>query len=100
MKTLLTNTITLAKGILAAIFILTFSACSKILPNCEKWEVEDVGTAINTPGCGIIVWDCGQKTLQLSFCGEALKDAIAGHTILLGEYDCCRKTRTFKRRIR
>ncbi len=99
MKTLLTNTITIAEVILAAIFLLAFSACSKeSSPKCEKWEVEDVGTIINNTGCGITL-DCGRKTLQLSFCGDDLKDASAGNTILLSEDDCCRKTRTFIRLI-
>lgn len=88
------------KTLLAAIFLLAFSACSKeIMPKCEKWEVEDAGSFINNPGCGFYS-DCGRKTLQLSFCGDALKDARAGNTILLGEYNCCRKTRTFIRLMR
>jgi hypothetical protein len=94
MKTLLITS-TEIKALRAAILLLTFSACSKeSLPKCEKWEVQDEGSLKG--GCFIDL-GCESHTLQLSFCGDALKDAKAGNTITLSEDDCCKKTRTFVR---
>ncbi len=85
------------KVLLAAILLLTFSACSKENPpQCEEWEIVD--ERFNIGGCN--GYGCsGSRTLQLIFCGEALKDAKAGNTIILSEDQCCKKTRTFTRFI-
>ena len=86
------------KNSLAAIVLLTFSACSKENPpQCEEWEVTDA--RYNVGGC--IDFSCaGSRTLQLSFCGDDLKDAKTGNTVIISEDQCCKKTRTFKRFIR
>jgi len=81
------------KALIAAILLLAFSACSKqSLPKCEKWKVQD--EAYLKGGC-FADFDCGSRTSQLLFCGDALKDAKAGNTITLSEDDCCKKIRTF-----
>jgi hypothetical protein len=98
MESLLINMKTGVKFLLAAILFLAVSSCSKEnLPKCEKWEVTDEGVLLN--GC-IIDLGCGTRTLQLDFCGDGLKDAKAGNTIILSEDQCCKKTRTFERFIR
>jgi hypothetical protein len=96
MKTLLINIIIMVS--LAAILFMALSSCSKEdPPQCERWEVVDEG--FNIGGC--IDWSCaGSRTLQLDFCGNALKDAKAGNIIILSEDQCCKKTMTFKRFIR
>jgi len=85
-------------SITVLIMLFTLSSCSKInLPQCEEWEV--VIERFNIGGC--IDWSCaGSRTLQLSYCGAALKDAKAGNTITTSEDQCCKKTLTFKRFIR
>jgi hypothetical protein len=98
MKKLLIHIMTLIKVSLAAILLLAFSASSKENPHeCEEWEV--VIERFNIDGC--IDWSCaGSRTLQLSYCGDALKDAKVGNTVILSEDQCCKKTLTFKRFIR
>jgi uncharacterized 2Fe-2S/4Fe-4S cluster protein (DUF4445 family) len=83
------------------IFTITLSAtflpgCKKAVLKCEKWEVEDAAHTIG----GCIDLSCGGKrTLYLNFCGSALTDAKEGNTIVLSEDNCCKRTRTFVRRI-
>jgi len=91
--------IAITKVSMLFILLLAFSACSKLkLPKCEKWEVVDEGILVGQ-GC-VIDLSCGSHhTHQLSFCGDALKDAKVGNKISLGEDDCCKKTRTFVRLI-
>ena len=96
MKTSHGNTLT-TRLLSATIFLLAFSACSKEdIPKCQKWEVKDEGF-IN-PDC-IFSLGCGSRTLQLTFCGDGLKDAYAGNTVTIGNDGCCTLTRTFVRVI-
>ena len=79
------------------IFLLVFSACSKeSLSTCQKWEVKDEGFI--KEGC-IFSLSCGSHTLQLTFCGDGLKDAYAGNTVTISDVGCCTLTRTFVRVI-
>ena len=101
MKTSLISSIGSSIGIikvsLVVITLLAFSACSKeSIRKCEKWEVADIGGIKD--GC-LIDLSCGQRTLQLSFCGDDLNDAKAGNTITTYETDCCKTTRTFIRKV-
>ena len=69
------------------------SSCSKYKPpECEKWEVKEEGAL----KC-IADFSCINRTRQLQFCGDALKDASAGNTIIIRDDDCCKVTRTFMR---
>ncbi|HEY0678870.1 MAG TPA: hypothetical protein VGD17_11325 [Chitinophagaceae bacterium] len=81
------------------IFIILFLtlSCKKIKPyNCQLWEVTDAKS--NAGNC--IDWSCaGIRTYNLYFCNDGLKDAIPGNVVVLSEDDCCRRTRTFNRRI-
>ncbi|HEX6332868.1 MAG TPA: hypothetical protein VFZ78_01505 [Flavisolibacter sp.] len=80
------------------IMILLIS-CAYEAPDCEKWEIRDDEYVNVNPPCGIN-WACGgSRTMQLTFCGESLEDAKAGNTINLNNDPCCRKTRTFIRRV-
>jgi hypothetical protein len=96
MKTSLINIMTMVS--LSAILSLAVSSCSKENPPpCEEWEVEE--ERFNIGGCNN--WGCaGSRTYQLSFCGDALKNANAGNIMILSEDQCCKKTLTFKRFIR
>ena len=96
MKTLMIIIIIMVS--LTAILFMALSSCSKEDPRqWERWEVVDEG--FNIGGC--IDWSCvGSRSLQLDFCGDALKDAKAGNIIILSEDQCCKKTMTFKRFIR
>ena len=79
MKTLLRNTKRITGIPLLLVSLLAFSACSKeSTPQCEKWEVEDIGSI--KEGCFFDL-SCGRRTLQLSFCGDDLNDAKTGNTI-------------------
>lgn len=97
MKTLSVKTISVIKILLAFLLLIGFSACSKeSLPQCQKWEVKDEGFV--KQGC-IFSLGCGSHTLQLTFCGDGLKDAFAGNTITIGDDGCCTLTRTFVRAV-
>ena len=82
---------------MAAIILLTFTACSKYVSECEEWEVEHMefitGACFISLGCG------GNDTRQMFICGEALKDAKPGNSIILRENQCCRYTRRFIRKL-
>lgn len=80
---------------------LFFATCKVDLPLCEEWEVTDKESSSGSlPDCSID-WSCGgSRTLNLEFCGESLKDASAGNTIILNATTCCKTSRTFVRRIR
>ena len=91
MKTLLSNIV--GKSLLAAMISLAVSSCSKgNLPKCEKWEVKEEGAL----QC-IFDLSCMDRTRQLQFCGDALKDAFAGNSVIIRDDDCCTVTRTFVR---
>jgi hypothetical protein len=97
MKTLLKNAKRVTVTSLLIVCLLVFSSCSKeSIPKCEKWEVEDVGHFKD--GC-LFSFSCRERTLQLSFCGDGLKEAKAGNTITIGGSDCCKTTRTFIRKV-
>ena len=97
MKTQSINLIAIQKILLSVPILLAFISCSKYTPpKCEKWEVEDAGYI--KQGCFIDL-GCGLRTLQLSFCGDNLKDAREGNTVKIYETDCCKTTRTFIRRV-
>ena len=91
MKTSLINVATELS--LSAILFLAVSSCLKSnLPECEKWEVKEEGA--------IRCWadfSCTDKTRQIILCGDGLKDASAGNTVIIRDDDCCRLTRTFIR---
>ncbi len=86
------------KTLIIASIIVIFSSCSKENPPpCEEWEV--VYEKNNIGGCNDL--GCaGSRTLQLIFCGDALKDAKTGNTVITSEDQCCRKTMTFNRFVR
>ena len=91
------NSIGIIKVSLLGITLLAFSACSKeSIRKCQKWEVKDEGFV--NQGCFFSL-SCGTRTLQLTFCGDGLKDAYAGNTITIGDDGCCTHTRTFVRVI-
>ena len=91
MKTSLINIVTELS--LSAILFLAVSSCSKYKPpECEKWEVKEEGAL----KC-IADFSCIDRTRQLQFCGDALKDAYAGNTLIIRDDDCCKVTRTFIR---
>ena len=96
MKTLPVNTLTI-RLLFAIIFLPAFSACTKEnVPKCQTWEVKDEGSV--NQGC-VFSLGCGSHTLQLTFCGDRLKDAYAGNTVTIGDDGCCTLTRTFVRMI-
>ncbi|MFT3746976.1 MAG: hypothetical protein QM768_01610 [Agriterribacter sp.] len=89
------------KNFAALISLLLFLTCTKS-PQCEEWEVKDEkyfkGNVTN--GC-FADWSCtGSRTFTLTFCGESLRDARAGNTVILSKSQCCESTRTFIRFIR
>ncbi len=97
MKTILNKGISTLKMLTAALIILIFSSCTKETKNhCEEWEVTDEYSIIGA--CTF----CGgtNTTLTQVFCGDSLKDAIAGNTIVLSDDGCCRLIRTFQHLIR
>jgi hypothetical protein len=79
------NIIAITKVSMLFVLLLAFSACSKSKSSkCEKWEVVDEGIM----ACADL--SCIGRTHQLSFCGDALKDAKVGNMITLSEDDCCK----------
>ncbi|MGH2563002.1 MAG: hypothetical protein ACRDE5_00720, partial [Ginsengibacter sp.] len=84
-----------------ASIVCTFSSCTKQTTDCEVWEVTYGSPEGGTIGsCGIDL-NCGDhRTLQLLFCGDRLKDAKAGNTIIINDDSCCTKTMTFNRFIK
>jgi hypothetical protein len=84
------------------LFIFTFSSCSKVSSQCEEWEVTDerFGIGAGNGSCEIDLGCIGSRALNLVFCGDGLKDAKAGNTIVISDDGCCRLTRTFKRLLR
>jgi hypothetical protein len=83
--------------LITLILLLAVTSCSKQSVKCETWQIEDDGTL--KEGC-ILDFSCGSKTLNLTFCGDELKNAKAGNTIILSEDDCCKKTRTFVKLVK
>ena len=79
---------------------ITFFSCSKDdSRKCELWEVKDQEHSTVSSSCGIN-WSCGgSRTLQLYFCDAALQDASVGNTVILSDDPCCKKTRTFIRKV-
>jgi hypothetical protein len=97
MKTILKKQISILKMLAAMLFIFTFSSCSKVSSHCEEWEVTDEHTIYGTcllDLCG------GDGTYKLVFCGDGLKDAKPGNSVVINDDGCCRLTRTFKRLVR
>ena len=80
--------------------LIIINSCSKYdPPKCELWEVRDYEYSTGNSGCGID-WSCGgSRTMQLNFCGDALDDARVGNSIFINDETCCKKTRTFIRRV-
>ena len=98
MKTILNKQISTLKMLAAALIILIFSSCTKETSHCEEWEVTDESSVYGN--CTIDL--CGGNTgnLNLIFCGDGLKDAKPGNTVIISDDGCCRLTRTFKRLVR
>ncbi len=96
MKTMLDKQISILEMLAIILIISTFSSCSKVSSQCEEWEVTDEYSIYGS--CLL----CGgsPKTLNLVFCGDGLKDAKAGNTVVISDDGCCRLTRTFKRLLR
>ena len=84
---------------LASLFIgLTLlTACGKFKDSdCELWEVTDREYSVS----GCIDWSCGgSRTLELYFCGAARDSAFVGNTVILRDDQCCKKIRTFNRKV-
>ena len=90
------NSLAIPMCTIATTSLLFLSTCKKESLKCEEWEVEDAKH--NIGGC--IDWSCaGSRSYHLIFCGESLKEARAGNTIVLSEDQCCKRTRTFIRFI-
>ncbi len=97
MKTILKRQISILKMLIIALIILIFSSCKKEKSHCEEWEVTDEHTIYGNcllDLCG------GDGTYKLVFCGNGLKDAKPGNTVVTSDDGCCRLTRTFKRLLR
>ncbi|RXK58490.1 hypothetical protein ESA94_17795 [Lacibacter luteus] len=80
------------------VILVGCSTCSKVNSNrnCEEWEVTDRKSYSGTG----FDWSCaGSRTLQLVFCGDALKDASPGNTKIISSGECT-TTRTFNRFIK
>jgi len=73
------------------------ATCVKVnTPKCEEWEVTDQKNYLGTG----IDWSCsGKRTYQLVFCGDQLKNARPGNSIVIGGGDC-QTTRTFNRFVK
>jgi len=95
-KSIVNKLILALKILAAALIILIFSSCTKEASHCEEWEVMD---EYSVNGSCLL---CGgsNKTLNLVFCGDGLKDARSGNTVVISDDGCCRLTRTFKRLLR
>lgn len=102
MKTILNEKISTLRMLAIILFIFTFSSCKKVSTHCEEWEVTDDRISINSGnGTCLIDLGCGgSRTLSLVFCGDGLKDAKPGNTVVISDDGCCRLTRTFKRLLR
>ncbi|HEY5408066.1 MAG TPA: hypothetical protein VIJ92_13310 [Ginsengibacter sp.] len=95
MKTILNSQISILKMLAIILFIFTFSSCKKVSNHCEEWEVTDEYSVYGN----CFFCDGNNRTLTLVFCGDGLKDAKAGNTIVMSDDGCCRFTRTFKRLV-
>ena len=81
----------------AGIIFLFFTTCAKTSLQCEKWEVKYENFSLN----GCLDLSCaGSRTMQLNFCGDALKNAGVGNTEIISEDQCCKKTMTYMRLIK
>jgi hypothetical protein len=97
MKTILNKQISTLKLLAAALTILVFSSCTKETSHCEEWEVTDEPVVY---GSCVLDLCSGGGTFKLVFCGDGLKDAKTGNTVVISDDGCCRLTRTFKRLLR
>ena len=79
---------------LAFLFLIQLS-CKKS-DRCETWEVNDSCT--ETVSCYYLGCNNRTDTFQKGFCGEGLKNARAGNTIII-ECGCTTITRTFVRKL-
>jgi len=97
MQSIYNRQISLLKMLTTALIIYSFSSCIKVKNHCEQWEVTDERT-LN----GSCTFDLcsGGGTFNMVFCGDGLKDAKPGNTIVINNDGCCILTRTFKRMIR
>src|SRR5450631_2007013 len=96
MKTILNKQISTLKMLAAALIILIFSSCTKETSHCQEWEVTDELSVYGScTMCGGVT-----GTFNLVFCGDGLKDAKPGNTVVLSDDGCCRRIRTFKRLVR
>jgi len=97
MKAIFYKQISTLRILAVILFIFTFSSCKKVSNHCEEWAVTDEPVAYGScisDICG------GGGTFKLVFCGDGLKDAKAGNTVVISDDGCCRLTRTFKRLVR
>ena len=76
--------------------IFFFQLSCKKTDRCETWEVSDSCT--ETGSCYYLGCNNRSGTFQKGFCGEGLKDARAGNTIII-EGGCTTITRTFIRKL-
>ncbi len=99
MKSILDKEMSAWRMLVIILFVFTFSSCKKVSSQCEEWEVTDERSGIGS-GCVIDLGCGGSKTLNLVFCGDGLKDAKQGNTVVISDDGCCRLTRTFKHLVR
>jgi len=97
MQKLYNKQISLLKMLATALAIFTFSSCIKVKNHCEEWKVTDENTLNGS--CPLDLCSDG-STSNIVFCGDGLKDAKPGNTIIISNDGCCTLTRTFIRMIR
>jgi H+/gluconate symporter-like permease len=97
MKTILNKQISTLKMLAVALIILIFSSCTKETSHCQEWEVTDERSVYGS--CQIDLCGGSTGTFNLVFCGDGLKDAKPGNTVVISDDRCCRLIRTFKRLV-